>query len=985
MSGTKTVTAVDGIATFNNLSIDNIGNSYTLVAEATDMSSDVSNSFNILSASTYSISGIILDGASNPISGVQVTASGGYSDVTTTNASGEYSILGIEWGTENVIITPDLTGYTFDPVDITISGPITDNIVNQNFTGTAGTFSISGTITDGSNPIPDAEVIATGGHSQTVLTNASGVYSFTDITLGADVTITPTAGTFTYTPTSITVNNVNDDVTGQDFVGAPTGSTTISGTILNAQNNGVEGVSVAATGDHSQTVTTNSSGFYQFSGIGNGNKTITVTPTLAGYSFDPTSRTVSNNFSSTANVTGQNFSAIVVTGTYYSRQTGNWNVASNWSTVSHIGAAAGRAPKSEDEIIIGASHTITLNFTTFTLTSPGTLTIVSTGVLALPGTNHVAGTGTFLLETGGGLTIGSPAGITSSGTTGNIRTTTRTFQDNANYTYNGATSQVTGNGLPQELNDLRINNSNGVRSSISRRVNGTLFLDAGSLILSDGVSLIANTKNITSGELRYELLISGNAGYRMLSTPLNVNFNNFLSEVITQGFTGASLTDTEPLQPNVLWYDETYEGTDNQRWRAPGNITDAVVPGRGYQVYIFGDVVGDNRYNNSLPQTLIVTGQENEGTTGEVDMGVTYTAAGDQGWNMVGNPFGASIDWNHASWTKTAIEPSIYIWDANTNQYATWNGSAGDITDGVIAPFQGFWVKAEDATANLVINSDAKTLNPGIGFVGKEKAVKEEPSISIQAYYRDHLNSTLHFSFTEDGRLGLDRRDSRRLLPPPDVTEYLEFYSRVEEVERLAVNNLPRRFGRIIEIPLELNGYNEGSAITGSIWLKMTSFLNVPEEWEVELKNELTGEKFKVSEGDSIRVSMAHMRGVNVVRTNSAGKVTTSNKNSHANFTLLISPEGDSFGLEREFNFHQNYPNPFNPTTTLEFDLPIPGMVRLEVYDMIGRRVAVLVNDNLQAGNYRFVWDARGLSSGIYIARLVTADGMYTRKLTMIK
>ncbi len=985
LSGTTTVTAVDGIATFNNLSIDNIGNGYTLVATATDMANDVSNSFNILSASTYSISGTILDSENNPVSGVQVTASGGYSSNTTTNASGVYSITGIEWGTENVTITPELAGYTFDPATRTIPGPITGDITNQDFTGTAGTFSISGTITDGTNPIPDAEVVATGGHSQTVLTNASGVYTFTDVALGADVTVTPTVGSFTYTPTSIAVNNVNDDVTNQDFVGAPTGSRTISGTILDQSSNPVAGVSVVASGDHTQTVTTNGSGFYQFTGLPTGNKSVTVTPTPDGYTFNPTSITVNNNFSGTPNVSGQDFVATVVVGTYYSRATGNWDVPSNWSTVSHAGAAAGRAPKAEDEIIIGGGHTITLNFTTFTLTSPGTLTVVSTGTLALPGTNHVTGTGTFLLETAGSLVIGSPAGIVSSGSTGNIRTSTRTFQDNANYTYNGASSQVTGNGLPQELNDLRINNANGVRSSTSRRVNGTLYLDSGALIMGDGISLIANTKDITSGELTYELQISGNAGYRMLATPLNVSFDNFLSEVITQGFTGASLTDSEPLQPNVMWYDETYVGTDNQRWRAPGNITDTVVPGRGYQVYMFGDVVGDTRYNDSLPYTLIVNGQENEGTAGEVSMGVTYNEDGDQGWNLVGNPFGASIDWSDPSWTKTAIEPSIYVWDPNTNQYATWNGSAGDITDGVIAPFQGFWVKAIDETADLVVSRDAKTLNAGAGFVGKEKTANNEPSISIEAYYRDHLKSTLYFSFTEDGLMGLDRRDARKLLPPADVTEYLEFYSRVDNNERLAVNNLPGRFGRTLEIPLELNGYNEGSAITGSIWLKMKNFKNIPDDWAMELVNNLTGEKFNLTEGDSIRVSMAHMKGKNVERSNSSGKITTSGKDSHADFTLFISPEGDNFGLEREFDFHQNYPNPFNPTTTLEFDLPIPGVVRLEVYDMIGRRVAVLVNDNLQAGNYKFVWDARGLSSGIYIARLVTADGIYTRKLTMIK
>lgn len=988
LSGTTTKTAVNGIATFDNLAINNIGVGYTFVATATGMTNDVSNSFNILSASTYSISGTILDSESNPVSGVQVTASGGYTSNTTTNASGVYSITGIEWGTENVVITPSLTGYTFNPVNITIPGPITADIINQNFTGTAGTFSISGTITDGSNPIPDAEVTATGGHSQTVTTNASGVYTMTDVSLSANVTITPTVGSFTYTPTSITVNNINTDVTGQDFVGAPTGSRTISGTILDLSSNPVAGVTVVASGDHTQTVTTNGSGFYQFSGLPTGNKTVIVTPTPDGYTFNPTSITVNNNFSGTPNVTGQNFVATVVAGTYYSRATGNWNDAANWSTVSHAGAAAGRSPKSTDEIIIGSDDTITLNLTTFTLDNPGTISVNNTGVLVFTGENHIAGTGTFTLASGGGLIIGSANGITSSGSTGSVRTTTRTFNTGANFTYNGSSAQVTGNGLPQEVNDLRINNSNNVRSSGSVQVDGTLYLEDGTYIMSDGLSLIANTKDIDSGQLQYELEIGGQQGYRLLASPLNVNYGNLLSEVTTQGFTGASLTDTDPLQPNVLWYDETYEGTDNQRWRAPADIGDNVVPGRGYHVYMFGDIASDSRYNDPFPYTLIVDGQENEGTTGEVDLNVTYTENGDTGWNLVGNPFGASIDWDDASnWTKTNIDASIYIWDPNSNQYKTWNGSAGDVTDGIIAPFQGFWVKANATSPELVVSREAKTLDAGAGFVGKLSASKgrEDASISIMAYHSDHLHSTAHFSFTDDGRLGMDSRDAHRLLPPPDVKNYLEFYSRVEDNERLAVNNLPGRFGRPIEIPLELNAYHDGNAVSDEVWLKIDSFKNIPSDWVMELMNEITGEKILVMEGDSIRISMAHMEGRNVELTNSTGKVTTKSPMAHVSFTLMIHPEMDAYGLNHEFTLHQNYPNPFNPTTTLEFDLPIPGVVQLEVYDMIGRRVAVLVNHNLQAGNYKYSWDASGMSSGIYIARLVTADGMFTRKLTVIK
>jgi PKD repeat protein len=66
----------------------------------------------------------------------------------------------------------------------------------------------------------------------------------------------------------------------------------------------------------------------------------------------------------------------------------------------------------------------------------------------------------------------------------------------------------------------------------------------------------------------------------------------------------------------------------------------------------------------------------------------------------------------------------------------------------------------------------------------------------------------------------------------------------------------------------------------------------------------------------------------------------------------------------------QNYPNPFNPTTELEFRLPSSGFVSLRVYDVLGREVATLVNEEKPPGNYSIVWNAESVSSGVYFYRL---------------
>jgi photosystem II stability/assembly factor-like uncharacterized protein len=88
----------------------------------------------------------------------------------------------------------------------------------------------------------------------------------------------------------------------------------------------------------------------------------------------------------------------------------------------------------------------------------------------------------------------------------------------------------------------------------------------------------------------------------------------------------------------------------------------------------------------------------------------------------------------------------------------------------------------------------------------------------------------------------------------------------------------------------------------------------------------------------------------------------------------------------REFTLNQNYPNPFNPVTTIQFTLSGPDDIDLTVYDLLGRRVAVLVNGSLPAGTHSAVFDARHLASGIYLYRIVTAQGQSeTRKMMLLK
>jgi endonuclease I len=81
----------------------------------------------------------------------------------------------------------------------------------------------------------------------------------------------------------------------------------------------------------------------------------------------------------------------------------------------------------------------------------------------------------------------------------------------------------------------------------------------------------------------------------------------------------------------------------------------------------------------------------------------------------------------------------------------------------------------------------------------------------------------------------------------------------------------------------------------------------------------------------------------------------------------------------------QNYPNPFNPATTIQYSLPESERVILSVYDMLGREIAVIVNEVKGAGVHTAVWDASGASSGVYMYVLQTEAYRTTRKMTLMK
>ncbi len=117
--------------------------------------------------------------------------------------------------------------------------------------------------------------------------------------------------------------------------------------------------------------------------------------------------------------------------------------------------------------------------------------------------------------------------------------------------------------------------------------------------------------------------------------------------------------------------------------------------------------------------------------------------------------------------------------------------------------------------------------------------------------------------------------------------------------------------------------------------------------------------------------------------------ITITNTNlNNINFSLIptfVGIHSSSNIVPDKFNLYQNYPNPFNPVTNIKFDIPKSSFVKLKIYNVLGKEVAVILNENKSAGSYTIDFDASTISTGIYFYRLETESFTETKRMVILK
>ena len=256
-------------------------------------------------SSTFSTSGTI----SSLAGPATVTLSGPVNHQTTTDPQGNYVFKVLPNGTYTV--TPTRSGASFTPASqsITISGA---SVAGINFTQASTAWSISGTIAPSSLGA-NTQVNLTGAATRSTNTDNAGAFSFGGLANGT-YTVTPSKTGTVFTPASRNVTVSGGNVTGADFTAQAAPTYRIVGTITPSASG--SGATLALSGAASGTATADSSGNYSFSGLPNGN--YTVTPAKSGFAFSPPNQAVTlSGADGTANFTTQPATGIAIDATVF--------------------------------------------------------------------------------------------------------------------------------------------------------------------------------------------------------------------------------------------------------------------------------------------------------------------------------------------------------------------------------------------------------------------------------------------------------------------------------------------------------------------------------------------------------------------------------------------------------------------------------------------------------------------------------------------
>ncbi|NNF56831.1 MAG: T9SS type A sorting domain-containing protein [Rhodothermaceae bacterium] len=465
-------------------------------------------------------------------------------------------------------------------------------------------------------------------------------------------------------------------------------------------------------------------------------------------------------------------------------------------------------------------------------------------------------------------------------------------------------------------------------------------------------------------------------GWRLITPPVQFMIvDDFAGMNLVQGVPAGTSTPAQypSAAPNFF---TLYDGTTP--YLAATATDEGILPGQGSFWYWYDNNAGPFSGGTSQSFELSSFVLAATGSPRTSDVGINYPVSADD-FYMIGNPFADPFDVNGISvenMSGTVTLSSVFsAYDPSTGSYVSLmtNGRGdGDFA----APWQGLFAEVtanpgvEDPEFLMAIAEVNTAATPP--FYGRTAQARSYPHIQLLlngvttsgTAVTDHA---AHVRFLPDAVTGFGRHDGSKMAPPQAIHALLAPVGERDGAPyRLSVHSLPDNLTEAATIPVAFRA-TEG----GDFSIAWNGADVLPEGWSATLRDTETGAVVDLQAEASYAFSAE--------ATDWADRFVMT-----INPVSVVANEGGD-GLPASYALHGAYPNPFAATTTLRFDVPTASAVTIEVLDVLGRRVAVLEDGPVEAGQHRVDWNVQEAASGLYLIQM-RADGfVQTRRVTVLK
>jgi hypothetical protein len=337
----------------------------------------------------------------------------------------------------------------------------------------------------------------------------------------------------------------------------------------------------------------------------------------------------------------------------------------------------------------------------------------------------------------------------------------------------------------------------------------------------------------------------------------------------------------------------------------------------------------------------------------------TYAIDLHDGWNIVSNPFGVGVDW-------TAVQEANGV----TQALWRWNGSYQEASSFTSAQTgRAYYFFNEQGLDELKLPYPTGSSSSGTDAPAAQTqsvGTQAAPTLTLRAHTEDDsLSSSVAVGLAKNAEDGFDARDQ---YAPPGAfaTTQLHLAAPFEAEsghDRLAAEYRPAdEESQRFEVVLQTNEVDQPVTLTAET-------LDAFADQQVVLIDQRTLRRHDLHERRAVQINPQQKTTRFALLVGSAA---------------FVEQEGDEMTPE-ESQLLGNYPNPFQARTTIAYTVAEPSAVRLTVYDLRGRRVRTLVDEQQEPGREEALLDARGLSSGVYVYRLTVGDYTETSKVVLVR